>query len=207
MFTDIIDNPSKTRTVSFFLSAIPRSFHPEELRRALGEPGAVVVGNLKFLAKQSFLRSIERRGQIYYRINPRYPYLDELKGVLLKKSPVKVRDVVAGNLERLNRVTMVVLTGLFTGELQMPTDLVIVGKPSALALRNVIESVEKELRQAVNYTVLTEEEFEQRVNMYERFTRDLFDNAHVTLIDRRARPKVAAVIGKKNDKKFVQVRK
>jgi len=189
------------------LSAIPRSFHPEELRRALGEPGAVVVGNLKFLAKQSFLRSIERRGEIYYRINPRYPYLDELKGVLLKKSPVKVRDVVAGNLERLNRVTMVVLTGLFTGELQMPTDLVIVGKPSALALRNVIESVEKELRQAVNYTVLTEEEFEQRVNMYERFTRDLFDNAHVTLIDRRARPKVAAVIGKKNDKKFVQVRK
>lgn len=187
MFTQIIDSPARTKLATFFLISHPRSFHPEEVRRAVAEPGAVVAVTLKHFAKQGFLKAFERRGEVYYHLNIRYPYIEELRGFLVKKQPFRIKDPVAQELEHLNNTVLVVLSGLFTGQSAIPTDLVIVGRPTPASLKKAIERVEKELRQEINYTVFTEDEFNERVNMYERFTRDLFDNHHVVVLDRRAK--------------------
>src|SRR3990167_6628879 len=184
MFTALIDTPPRTKIATFFLSTRARSFHPEEIRKAVAEPGSMVVSTLRHLAKGGFLKSSERRGEIYYRLNPRYPYLDELTGFLVKK-PFRFKDMVWLELERLNNTNLVVLTGIFTGQGAMPTDMVVVGNPSQAVLKRIIERIEKEMRFELNYTVFSNTEFEDRVNMYERFTRDLFDNPHLIVLDRR----------------------
>lgn len=205
MFTHIIDTPSKTKLATFFLIAAPRSFHPEEVRKAVGEPGAVVAATLKHFVKQGFLKHNERRGEVYYQVNLRYPYFDELKSFLVKR-PIRIRDEVSRELEKLNNTVLVVLTGLFTGLVRMPTDLVIVGRPTPASLKKAIDIVEKELRQEIYYTLFTEEEFNERVNMFERFTRDLFEGPHVVVLDKRVKhdkrskeaDKKRIVVGKKS---------
>src|SRR3989338_8944925 len=200
MFTTLIDTPAKTKLATFFLSTSGRVFHPEEVRRAVGEPGPTIALNLRQMAKSGFLRPVERKSELYYAINPRYPYLEELRGLLLRK-PVRYKDTISRELERLNNCTLIVLTGIFTGELRMPTDMVIVGSPGAPALKRAIGIVEKEIRQPINYTVFSNEEFEDRVHMYERFTRDLFDNSHVIVVDRRVKTSKFSQTAKEKNKK------
>ena len=189
MFTNVIDTSIKTKLAAFFLVAPARSFHPEEVRKNTGEPGSLVFSTLRYFVRNGFLKSCERKREIYYCVNQKYPYIEELKGVLGRKLGGRVRDIVSSELERLPNTVLVVLTGLLTGQMRMPTDIVIVGNPAAAALKRAIDNIEKELRQEVNYTVFSEKEFDERVSMYERFTRDLFDNPHVVVFDRRAKPK------------------
>lgn len=200
MFTHIIDTPSKTRLATFFLVAAPRSFHPEEVRKAVGEPGAVVAATLKHFVKQGFLKHHERRGEVYYQVNLKYPYYDEVKSFLVKR-PMRVRDEVSRELERLNNAALVVLTGLFTGVSRMPTDLVVVGRPTPSSLKRAVDAVEKEMRQEIFYTLFTEDEFNDRLSMYERFTRDLFENPHVVVADRRVKAEKKPLAAKKKVKR------
>src|SRR3989338_10080928 len=188
MFTTIIDTPSRHRLAAFFLNNSPRAFHAEEVRKATGEPGPMVAVNLKHFVKNGFLRTSERKGEAYYRLNPRYGYLEELRGFVVSKNHARVRDNVWQSLEKLNNTVLVILTGIFTNSAHMPTDLVIVGTPSPSTMKKVIELIEKEMRLDVNYTIFSQEEFDERVNMYERFTRDLFDNPHLIVFDKRVKP-------------------
>ena len=185
----IIDTPGRGRLATFFLAALPRSFHPEEVRKLTGQPGSVVVSNLRHFARSGFLLPFERKGEIYYRLNQRYPYLEELRSYLIRKTVPRVRDLVTVELTRLPQTSIAVLTGLFSGQKNMPTDILIVGTPPTGSLRRILEKIEKEIRQELNYTVFNLEEFAERVNMYDRFTRDLFENPHLVVFDRRPKPR------------------
>ncbi len=185
MFTTIIDTPGKTKLAAFFLNTHSRAFHPEEIRKATLEPGPSIATTLRHFVKNGFLKSVERRGEVYYRLNPRYNFLEELKGFLVKKSPARFRDLVWHELEKINNATLVVLTGIFTGQAAMPTDLVIVGKANAISVRKAVERIEKDMRLDLNYTIFSEDEFSERFNMHERFMRDLFENPHLIVLDKR----------------------
>ena len=187
MFAQIVDTPGRAKAATFFLSMPARSFHPEEVRKSLNESGASLAASLKHLVKNGLIKSFERNGELYYRINTRYPYLEELSGFLVKKNRDQFKDCVLSEFEKLNHTELVVLTGLFSGQLSMPTDVVVVGAPTPGILKRTIEKIEKEIRQEIYYTLFTPAEFEERVNMFERFTRDLFDNPHVIAMDKRVK--------------------
>jgi hypothetical protein len=185
MFTTLIDTPGRTKLATFFLSTQPRSFHPEEIRKAVGESGPTVAANLRHFAKSGFIRTTERKGEIYYRVSGRYPYLEELRGFLVKKGAPRYKDLVWQELEKLNNTYLILLTGLFTGQTSTPSDLIVVGQPSPAVLKKVVERIEKEMRLELFYTIFSREEFDERFNMQERFTRDIFENPHLIVVDKR----------------------
>jgi hypothetical protein len=187
MLTEIIDTPGKNKLAAFFLQSQPRSFHPEEVRKSISEPGSVIAANLKHFVRKSFLSQVERNGEMYFRLNPRYPYLEELREYLVRKSPTKLRDTIWQDLEKLNGATVIVLSGLFTGQLQLPADIVFVGTTPPATLKKTLDKVEKEFRQELNYVVFTPEEFQMRHDMYDRFVRDLTENPHLIVIDKRSK--------------------
>ena len=198
MFTNLIDTPGRTKIVAFFLNANPRAFHSEEVRRAVLESGPAVVSNLRHFARSGFLKTGERKGEVYYRLNSKFPYYEELKGLLAKK-PVRVKDILSEELQRLNNVSLAVLTGIFTGQQFMPADLVIVGNPAPAVFKRVLEKIEKEMRMEINYSLFTEDEFDERAAMFERFMRDLFENPHLVVVDKKGKVLKEKIIAKKRE--------
>lgn len=183
MLTDIIDTSGKAKLATFFLNSIARSFHPEEVRKNIKESGSAVALNLREFVKSGFLKPIHRGGEMYYRLNFKYPYLEELREFLVKKNSTKFKDIILKELQKLD-IDLVVLTGLFTAQTDIQIDILMVGRKSPASIKNVIEKIEKEIRHEINYTLFSPEDFKERINMYDRFTRDVFDNPHLIVVDK-----------------------
>lgn len=126
---------------------------------------------------------IKKRGSGRFVLNTEFPNLPALKefliGELLATMSVATRMRSAGTIK------MLCAAGLFIGDTESRTDLLIVGdriKPQAL--QKVITLLEADVGTDIRYTTLSTEEFKYRMAFNDKLIRDILDFPHELLIDK-----------------------
>ena len=80
---------------------------------------------------------------------------------------------------------LAVLSGVFINSDNARTDLLIVGDDvKKRALENFLGHTESDLGRPIQYTLMDTEEFRYRMDMYDRFLRDILEYPHAKLINR-----------------------
>ncbi len=124
-----------------------------------------------------------RKVDVFY-VNQPFPLVAELRD-LLTKSAFASRKKIHRQIKGLGKIKLAVLAGIFIHNPISRTDLLIVGdnikKPK---LEKFLEQVEAELGRDLNYTVMDNAEFKYRMDMYDRFLRDILEHPHEKLINR-----------------------
>jgi hypothetical protein len=118
-------------------------------------------------------------------LNPKFVYLDELKGFLVNPNLIKNSELIK-RIGRVGKVKLIVLAGVFLNQLdENRLDLLVVGDEiRRVSFENIVKSLESELGKEVKYAFFATADFAYRMNMYDKLVRDLLDYPHQVVFDR-----------------------
>ncbi len=182
MLQEIIDSKYKSVIVPFLLLATSRSYSISELSKRLGFQPAKLTEELSDLVKLGLVRSFSKNRQTYYLVNTRHKSLIELKQSLVKNQK-HFDDELFLAIKRLGDVQGAFLSGIFTGNPELPVDILIVGKPNLHKLDEFLQNCKKMMGQDVNYSIMSEDEYTLRRDTFDRFIKDVFDYPHLVVFD------------------------
>lgn len=119
-----------------------------------------------------------------FSLNNSFPLLVGLKGLVLNASPLSKLSV--GRMARTaGKVKLLIISGFLIQGDESRADLLIVGdslkKPS---IERTVQTVEAEVGREVNYAVFTTQEFMYRLEMFDKFVRDILDHPHEKVINK-----------------------
>jgi|SRR6185437_145214 len=188
MLQDIVDTKTDSEILGFLLTAPARSFSVVELSKRLRSTRSKTSHSLNRLTGEGVLRAFSKKGKKYYLLNSRYKLLDEMK-ISWRKGGLKYQDELFSAIKRLGQVKAAFLSGIFSGEPNLPVDLLLVGKINLNKLSDFLKSLEHLMGQEVNYSVMSVDEFLLRRDTFDKFIKDIFDYPHVTVLDELSKKK------------------
>jgi DNA-binding MarR family transcriptional regulator len=182
MLEPIIASNSQSAVLALLLAAPERSFTSKEIgsRLRLSEP--VVTNSLNNFRKQNIVTSFTKGSQRYYLLNTKNKEVMDLRTAFLKQNR-KYEDELFSAIKKLGQVQAAFLSGIFTGQPQLPVDILLVGKINLSKLDKFLTASRKLMGQDINYSIMSAEEFRLRRNTFDRFIKDIFDYRHLAVID------------------------
>jgi hypothetical protein len=142
---------------------------------------STVIGQL---VKARFLFSRLKNKQKIYYLNSRYPFYQELKNLVVK-SNIYPQCSSLKRVEKLGEVKLALISGAFVNYPRAKTDFLIVGDLISKAKFNhLLEELEAELGREINYSLLSFQEFKYRVNMFDKFILEIFEEPHEIIINK-----------------------
>ena len=177
---DVYDNAEVARRAKVYPSTARREL---ALLRQVG-----VVKKKKVyreLVRKDHGHFIARRGRVSgWGLNEKFQYLGALQGFLLGTAPFQQNEI-AKLLERVGRLKLIVIAGVFLQDFDSRVDLLIVGDNIKKAvLENAIKNIEAELGKELRYAVFSTSDFEYRLNVYDKLIRDVLDYPHQKVVNR-----------------------
>lgn len=148
------------------------------------------LSGMNFVKKRSFIKEVTdgRSGKIKKKrvqgwfLNVDFPYISELKGLLIEGDFLK-RDDLAKRFRPAGKVQMLVVSGIFMKNSNSRLDLLLVGDNIRKSyIQKTIAVLEAELGKELSYALFDTNDFKYRVSMYDKLLRDVFDYPHERLI-------------------------
>ena len=137
----------------------------------------------KIKNKQSVRRKIKILEKLY-QLNKNWPYLEELKNLVLKISPPSFPQMER-RLAKLGRIKLAILTGVFLNIAGTRVDIMVVGDDIDFRrFSDFIKKLETDMGVELRYVVLGLNEFKYRFDMFDRFVRDILEYPHRKVIDK-----------------------
>lgn len=132
-------------------------------------------------ARKKRVRS--KKMKIYY-VNPGFELFSELRD-LITRSSVTSKSKLTQKIKKLGRVKLAIIAGVFLNKDDTRADLLLVGDNiRKRGLESFLHQTESELGKHLQYTVMDTKEFKYRLDMYDRFLRDVLEYPHEKLINK-----------------------
>jgi len=117
-------------------------------------------------------------------LDTRFKYLAALRNFLLAATPIGQNKIVQ-KLNTAGRPKLVVIAGAFIQDWDGEVDLLVVGDGiSESKLDSAVRSIESEMGRELRFALFSTEDFNYRMNIYDKLLRDVFDYPHQTILNR-----------------------
>lgn len=166
----------------FFLNP-EEMYYVREITRETKEEINAVRRELDRMVGYGLLRSEQRGNRVYYSLNKRYVYFDELLQMIAKTTGL------GGKMRRLRRklgeMEFVMFSGKFVRGVRPnrdEVDLLVIGDVVLPELTALVKETEAKIGREINYAVFDKEEFEFRKTRRDPFIMDILMNSRVMII-------------------------
>ncbi len=183
MFSDIITSKSRIRVLNVFLTSPSSMYHVRELVRKTGDEINAVRRELSYLEKKGILSREPRANRVYYSLNKSYPFYYDL--LRLGSKSFGLGAEIIKNRVKLGKIKYAMFSGKFARKIKDKpdeVDFLIVGTIVLPELALLIREEEKKLETEINYTVMTEDEFDFRKKKSDPFIASILAGSRVMLI-------------------------
>lgn len=183
MFEDLITSKTRIKILHLFLGNLDQMFHVREIVRRVDEEINAVRRELLLLDKKGILNREARANRVYYSLNTSYPFYADLVKVYAKESGLG-RDIIK-NKAKLGRIKYAMVSGDFARNLENngeKVDLLVVGVVVLPELSLIIKKEEERKKREINYTIMSEEEFNFRKSRRDPFISSIIHGSRVMLI-------------------------
>ncbi len=183
MFFDLITSKARVKLLNVFLTSPGEMYHVRELVRKTGDEINAVRRELAFLEKKGILNKEPRANRVYYSLSRTYPFYYDLLKIGAKSMGLGA-DILK-NRVKLGKIKYAMFSGKFVRKLKDEpdqVDLLLVGTVVLPELALLVRNEEKRLNTEINYTVMTEEEFEFRRKKRDPFITSILSVSRVMLI-------------------------
>lgn len=184
MLEHLFGSKTRMRLLTLFLHRPNEVFFVREITRLIDTQINAVrreLGNLTELGMLLETETLEEEGEKrpgrkrkYYKINDRFPLLEEIR-MLMTKAHLLMERRFDQEIAALGTVHYLAFMGNFLGR-KAPVDLLLVGTVDSQALRSFIQRLEKDLGFEINFTAMTLQEFKYRKEMYDRFLASVLES-------------------------------
>ncbi|OGH08317.1 MAG: hypothetical protein A2171_03030 [Candidatus Levybacteria bacterium RBG_13_35_9] len=183
MFSDLITSKSRVKLLNVFLANPNEMFHVRELVRRTQDEINAVRRELSFLEKKGILTREPRANRVYYSLSKHYTFYFDL--LRLGSKNIGLGAEILKNKVKLGKIKFAMFSGRFLRKIkEQPdeVDLIVVGTVVLPELALLVREEEKRLSTEINYTVMTEEEFEFRKKKRDPFILSILSGSRVMLI-------------------------
>lgn len=189
MLEHLFGSKTRLKILQLFFREPAQVFYGREMARRLGTHLNAVrreLGHLKALGllvpadAASYPDSVDpipARSKLY-RLNPGALLYQELQALLIKARVMEEEALVEYLKEKAGKISLFLLTGIFAGDQDAPTDMVLVGHLHPQTIARAIKQYEAASGRSLRYTLLTEAEFKERRHVGDRFLYNLFEAKH-----------------------------
>ncbi len=131
-------------------------------------------------------RSIEtfRKRTNGWTLDPKFPYIEEIKSFLSNINPFKHKDIV-DRISRAGKIQLLIISGIFIKNPDSRVDLLVVGDNLKQGqMDNIIGTIESEIGKEIRYAAFETSEFNYRHSMFDKLIRDILDYPHEKIINK-----------------------
>ncbi|MEN9413140.1 MAG: hypothetical protein RLZZ342_227 [Candidatus Parcubacteria bacterium] len=134
--------------------------------------------------KRTKKRSTKRSFEDVWFLNPNFAHLRALSIFVRDVSPLQYEDVL-DTLKKTGRLSVVVLSGSFVGDMSRPADIVVAGESiSERRMETAMRALEGVFGRELRYATFPTAEFRYRLTVQDKLLRDTLDFPHKVLLDR-----------------------
>lgn len=181
---DLLGSPEKIKIIRFFINNNEAKYSMRDVARFLREKVSRVRHAMNSLSDVRFLLFKKQSNGVVYFLNKSFLLRKELQALFLKASPASF-DFIKRALERTRGVKLAVASGVLLGEEASRADLLIVGdRLNKAKISNLAARIEAEAGREILLAVFDISEFHYRLNMYDKFVRDILEYRHEKLINK-----------------------
>lgn len=184
MLEDIIISRVRVKILTLFLSHPGVMYHVRDIVRRVEEEINAVRRELSHMEHAGMVSKEQRANRLFYLFRKDYPLYFELMELVCKTTGIGA-DVYRQKA-KLGKLKYVVVSGKYirgkTKKSQSDVDLVVVGNVVLPELSQIIKAEETRRENEINYTVMTEEEFEFRKSRRDPFVISVLTGSRVMII-------------------------
>jgi len=152
-----------------------------------------ILAKAGLIKKTSFFKEIPpktKNGKIKkkrvsgWRLDNSFELLKPLRNFLINTEPMRKAEIV-NKFKGAGKIKLLIVSGIFIQNEDSRVDLLIVGDQiKKAAIENALCSVESEVGREVSYAYFNTQEFLYRIDICDKFVRDVLDYSHEKLIDK-----------------------
>lgn len=183
MLADFITSKSRIKLINVFLATPFDMYHVRELVRKTGDEINAVRRELAFLEEHGVLSKEKRANRVYYFLNKSYPFYDDLLRLATKTTGLG-SDILK-NRAKLGKIKYAMFSGKYIKHIKKnpeEVDLLIVGTVVLPEIALLVRNEEAKYGTEINYTVMTEEEFDFRKSRSDPFIEGILGGSRIMLI-------------------------
>lgn len=163
MLEHIIPSKARRKILELFFHHPNESFYLRKIVRDVSEEVNAVKRELDILSEEKLLHKERRLNKIFYTLNKNYQFYDEFMRIFAKDANLSL--AIYRNLPKLGKVKFCILSIKYVKQAQIKEDeiyLLFIGVVVVPEVASIVAAEEKEFGREINYTVMTEEEFNFR---------------------------------------------
>ena len=189
--TQLIE-PSRAKILRLFVLFDKESFTLSEIARRAKVTPRAAFNEVDTLLKMGLVKeergegktTRQRKHASRFSFNSAFKHANALSTFIHEVSPEQFNDVEKA-LRGTGRLTAIVLSGIFTGDLNRPADLIIVGDSvNEKRLESAVRSFEPKFGREIRYAVFSTPEFRYRLTIHDKLIRDTLDYPHRLLLNK-----------------------
>jgi DNA-binding transcriptional ArsR family regulator len=180
---DFMISRVRVKMLELFYTHQDEMFYVREITRSIKEEINAVRRELDRMLGAGILKSEQRGNRLYYFLNKRYAFFQELQQMVIKSSGLakKMRRMT----RKLGTVTFIMFSGKFVSRKkprQGEVDILVVGDILLTELSLLIKEEEQRIGREINYAVFTDQEFEFRKTRRDPFIMDVLYGSRVMVV-------------------------
>lgn len=177
----------RVKLLELFFSNLTEMYYVREITRHIHEEINAVRRELDRMVGFGLLKSEQRGNRLYYYINPRYPYYQELQRLVAKSTGLgkKIRQL----RRKLGTLDFVMFSDDFAagkGGKQGQIDILIIGDVVLQEVDVLVKEEQAKRGLEVNYAVFSMEEFDFRKTRRDPFIMEVLYGGRVMIIGSEA---------------------
>ncbi len=173
----------RTKILGWFFMHTDEKFFVRQLSNILNEDSTNLSRELTSLEKAGILSSSKEGNLKYFRVNPMCPFLDELKGLVMKT--VGVVGSLKSVLEELPDIKYAFVYGSYARGQEnsdSDVDVVVIGNTDLNVLDRAMDEIEKRVGRPVNYAIYDYGEFSSKKKAKDGFITDVLRDRKIMLV-------------------------
>lgn len=194
MLEQLFGSSTRVKMLRAFFQEPERAFFVREMARELDVQINGVRRELTALQEIDLVTEVDTPSSVdtskagsnlrkYYQVNLESMLYTEMNNLLTKVKLIEEQEFIHDVKNKGGDIQLFLLTGHFTGA-ETDTDMLLVGDDiNERVIKKLIHAYEKEFGMSVRYTIFSEQEFQDRQNMMDKFVYSLFDADHIIVVD------------------------
>lgn len=175
---------AKVKLMRLFLLNPDLTLNTDEAAKRARVSAPTTRRELKLLEEIGLVTKRSKANHVVWQLNTTFPLLAHLRG-LVKSNLLDRRQELIRQFNRCGKISLLIVSGVLIEDADSRTDLLVVGERIKRGvLERTIKGIEAELGQELTYAVMTNGDYNYRLNASDKFLRDVLEYPHERLIDR-----------------------
>lgn len=192
MLEHFFSSRTRVKLLKKFLLNPEDTYYVRELTREIDERINSVRRELENLVTIGLLITFDQHQRKYYKVNTDFVLFSELTALFIK-SRTLVEAKILDAFKEIAPIQYCVLTGSFVHNMDVETDIFIVGDTlPTTKIKKIITELENHFEREINYTIMTLHEFRERSELTDRFIYNIVNNPKIVVVDKLFKGKVDA---------------